>query len=50
MKKITEEQKADLNPMAKAFMDFCEKELNVTFIDAEVEEECQEEANTETRE
>jgi len=39
MKKIDEEKIAKLDPMAKAFMEFFEENYNVTFVDAEVEEE-----------
>lgn len=39
MKKIKDEKIENLDPMAQAFMKFCEEELNVTFVDVEVEEQ-----------
>lgn len=39
MKKIKDEEIAKLDPMAQAFMKFCEEELNVTFIDCDVEKD-----------
>ena len=37
--KTLEEKRKKLDPMAEAFMKFCEDELNVKFVDAEVEHE-----------